>query len=310
METREDLAVLFREHLVLLNENNSFKAKGIFASNYSVFAFNDTNIYKFRKYDNAFLKKKGNIKRTTKSEYDFGKSIQSDIYIELVDLKTESDYIDSIGIKMNYIDPKYNSYLFHTPVEHLSLVLIKRLKLLFQAPAILNDKYSYHNGLCNGNKRVMNILSNRVKDDTSTFILSLWQKIENITKSLDELLQTRSFNRFVCHLHGDFSFENSFLVGDSLKLIDPCCYFNDMYFIDKLYQIADFMVEVFTFRNSDYYFIYEQVKSNFNTIFNEDLFKFYFSRHLLIRATLNNVFNNAKKEKYLKSLYLCQNLYS
>ena len=305
-------------HTNLTNANHNDCAKSTiqkdylitnaFTSNFSQFFENQKYIFKVRKKDSRlFLDSKTKSKEIdlTIKEYNRGKLFENNLYIELIDIPCMSNGAScNLALKMiklpdeKRIDSLISKGLFaKSDIEIIS----NKLTSIYKKVPLAAKHYNYCQGLKDGNERIIESVTKHQAKKDYDIIYNSWNYIDKKTQVLNNLFINRKSENKVKLLHGDLSFQNTFINDNEYFMIDPCVAFYDMYAIDILYQFADVIVELSQDKlNSFIELLIEEYKNKIAKNISQELLDYYIFTHSLIRATVNWIFDKPIYQAYLK----------
>ena len=270
-----------------------YSATYLLSSKYSNFWITGDFIVKIRKehcdiFGDTSLEQ---AKYQTDSEYIRGTRFEPSIYKGVVECLNESGN-PTTGLLMKFVDNSHRLDSCHTHIDSSSWILLtKKIKALINNAPII-DVYDYSSSLAAGNKR----LSDNVNHKGGTQWLSLaWEMLTKQTDFLSATFEKRVASQQIKDLHGDLGFTNIYFHKTQFFSLDPCVASQDMYYIDSLYQYADFMSELIRYRRVDLFNLILNFIEHEKT-YDKTLLYYYLLRHCLIRASVHFL---AKEKDYL-----------
>ena len=272
---------------------NEYRAQYLLSSKYSDFWITENFILKVRK-DHCDIFGDTSPEEAlfqTNAEYARGRRFEPSIYLDVVHCVNEAGE-EKVGLLMKYIDNscRLDSASF-TISEHYWNNFINKLQYLVDSSSIVTD-FNYMMYLDRGNRR---LLENVKQLSDSEWLQTAWNTTILKTQSFSSTLNNRVLRGYVKDLHGDLSFTNVYFDNEVFYFLDPCVASPDMYYIDVLYQFADFMCELVRYNQRP---VFDRLLNHISQkdYYSQELFVFYLLRHCLIRATVHFL---AGEEDYL-----------
>ncbi len=241
----------------------------------------------------------------TNREFSRGSLFEVELYKELINIPCKYDNsLCNVALKMikipenERIDNLISKGIFiNSDIE----VIAKKLTIIYDNMPLPVDHFNYCNGLINGNMRIIeSVIRNKNKKGFNN-IYNAWSILNNKTINLNIVFKNRQLENKVKTLHGDLSFQNTFIHNGRYIMIDPCVAFYDMYAIDILYQFIDVIVELLRYKlDSLVTYLIKEYKRKIEEDISKELFDYYLFRHSLIRATVNWIFEDPNYHEYLQ----------
>ena len=283
--------------MYMKKDNYYYKLTYKWSSKYSDFWSYDKYILKIRK-DNCNVFGSVSIEEKNfqaQKEFDRGIYFCDNLYEGIVECYENDKYVGN-GLLMKRLpyDHRLDKVLLHDE-ENIVFKIVDKIDAICQKSKIITD-YNYFENIQLGNIR----LFKNIKKLDGKWIQYQWDYIIKLTKEYKTVLNSRVKTSYIRELHGDLSFTNIFVIKDKIYFTDCCVASKDMYYLDILYQYADFCTELLTYDYYDYfYMVLNRISSN--EFFDKKLFKYYLLRHILIRLTINYLANDEVFKNYKKA---------
>lgn len=284
-------------------KQNEYQAQYFLSSKYSDFWIVEGFVLKVRK-DHCDIFGDTSTEEAlfqTNAEYTRGGRFEPSIYLDVVKCVNARGE-EKVGLLMKFIDNSYRLDFNSSKIsDYCWNTFAQKMQYIIDSSPIVAD-FDYMMNLDTGNKR---LLDNVKHKSNSEWLQNAWNIIVAQTQLLSITLNSRVLSGYVKDLHGDLSFTNVYFDNKTFFFLDPCVASQDMYYIDSLYQFADFMSELIRYNQRS---VFDKMLNQITQkdFFNRELFAFYLLRHCLIRATVHFL---AGEEDYLSYKKAWEELY-